>query len=303
MPITEEFKEKHNLSDEQIAAVNEYIEQVETPTIQKQFNDKANKDAEAILDGAAKAVERVTGVKREKGQKIADYFTTAGSSYVDNTLAKEKENLEAEKKRYEKAIKDGGNDHLKEQLEETKNKLEELKKNEATYKELIEGDYKSKYEQLVENNKQLKDKTAFNMVKPSFPETVNKYEADAKWKEFESNISKEYNIVFDGDTPMAVSKENEYISKKLSDLVAKDETLSELLKGRQQRGTGARTGTKKLEGVPFDLPDDNDPQKVRQAIADYVLEHEAKGKGTASPEFAQAFAKYNVLIRQKTATN
>ena len=62
-----------------------------------------------------------------------------------------------------------------------------------------------------------KIQVAFSLAKPNFPDTVNKYEAEAKWGEFKNGILDKYNVVFDGGKWLAVDKDNPHHQKVLND--------------------------------------------------------------------------------------
>ena len=59
---------KNDLSTEQVTALEEETNTNEAD-LKKDWDGKANKDAENILEGAAKSVQELTGIQREQGQK------------------------------------------------------------------------------------------------------------------------------------------------------------------------------------------------------------------------------------------
>lgn len=298
MDLTKEIIENNNLTDDQVSAINAHIVTGDAD-IKKEFDGKANQDAQNILSGAATAVTKITGVALGQGQKIAEFFESAGATYVENQLTVERKELGDKKLEYEQKIKDGGSGHLQKDLDDVNFKLESLQQKEATFNELIEGDYKTKYDDLVTSNSSLKITNAFTSVKPTFPETVNKFEADARFREWKNSVLEGFTIEFDdnGD-PIAIDKNNKFMTKKLSELLDADKNISVLMEGRKQQGTGHQPGgVKKIDNVPFDVPEDK--SKRSQAITDYLVTTE-KLK-TTDPNFGRRFGELNVLIKQGTA--
>lgn len=316
--LTKEFIEKTGLGESQVTEINSFIEASKLDETQqtalqshiltidaelrKKYDSTANVNAERILDGAAKKVEELTGVKREQGQKIADYFTLAGTKHVSDREQK----LKDREKVLEDKIKNGNvSETVANELAETKKKLNALLQKEASIDEIIKGDYKTKYEKLVQDNENLKRNNAFASVKPTFPVEVNQYEADAKWKEFMNSVLEKYTIEFNSEgEPIAIDKDNQYKIVKLSDLVKADKEISALSQGRQQLGTGHKKGSVKLDGIPFNVPENATPEETQKAIKDYLL-GELKLQ-FHEPEYAKKFAEFNALIHkaknpQKTA--
>lgn len=295
MELSSEFIEKNQLNEDQVKAITTEVT-THVATLQKDWDGKANDNAERILDGAAKSVSELTGIQREKGQKIADYISFAGEKYFEGT----KSTLSAKEKELEDKIKNSkGDEVLKQELKETREKLDGLKQKEALFAEYEKEDYKTKYKEASEKlNTQTKD-IAFNSVKPAFPDTVNAYEAKGKWKEFMSDTLSKYSIKKDGEDWIAVDKENEYKITKLEELVKADEQLHELLKGRQQTGLGSKGKKVVIEGVPFEVPEKATPQERQKAIKEYLA---SQNIPNTSAEYSKQFAELNAKILQKNAS-
>lgn len=291
--LTEEIQKQHNITPEQVAALKPLYDN-DIATKQKDWDSKANTNAENILAGAAKYAQTKFGVteERQQGEKYGDYL----NRIADKGLEAKKAEVESAKAEYAQKLKDfKGDEATKAELDAAKAELDKAKQTLANYDEI-----KGKAEKFDEANEKLnglKLEVAFNGVKPNFPETVNKYEADAKWGDFKKEILAKYNIELVDGVPMAIDKENQYKQAKLSDLVSGDKTLEELTKGRQQTGTGARTtGTViKVEGLPFEIPDNakTDP-KERQKVIKEQLEKE--GITPMHQDYAAKFADYNRKI-------
>ena len=137
-------------------------------------------------------------------------------------------------------------------------------------------------------------------MKPVFPDTVNAYEADAKWKSAVSNIEKEWDVKLVDNVPMAINKENPFKTEKLETLVKKDEELSKLLEGRQQGGTGA-TEVKQYEGVPFPVP-------VGASLTDLavLVKQQVISEGIPfmdNKRYPSRFKELMDKVKQQTATN
>lgn len=295
MELSQEFIEKNQLNEEQVKAITGEVT-THVATLQKDWDGKANENAERILEGAAKSVSELTGIQREQGQKIADYISFAGEKYFEgtkNTLTTKQAELE------EKLKNTKGDEVLKQELLETKTKLDELKQKEALFAEYEKEDYKGKWKEASEQlNNQTKD-IAFNSVKPAFPDTVNAYEAKGKWKEFINDTLNKYNIKKDGENWIAVDKENEYKITKLDDLVKANEQLQELAKGRVQTGLNSKSKKVSIEGVPFEVPENATPKERQKAIKEYLA---SQNISNTSAEYSKQFADLNTKILQKNAS-
>lgn len=101
----------------------------------------------------------------------------------------------------------------------------------------------------------------------------------------------------DNGVAIAVPREgNQYATKKLSELLAKDESVQELLKGRQQGGTGGQQVEGiVLDGVPFKVPADADGKTRSKLIKEHL---ESKGIRTADPKYSKEFDKLNKKIKE-----
>lgn len=288
MEFLETIKSEIGLTDEQLPKLTEAITS-HVATLQKQWDGKANENAERIIQGAADKVESITGIKREQGQKLADYLSVAGEKYLTGTKA------ELEKKMKEFS----GDATLKAELDQVKAKLDELKQKEAKFADWEQNDYKTKFEETSQKMTAMERKVAFANIKPAFPETVNPYEARAKWGEFEKRITDKYEIRISEDgEAMAVDKTNEYKVVKLSDLLKADKEITELVKAREVKGLGSGAkGNEKIEGVPFEVPVNATPEERTKAIKDY-LTNELKLSITSS-EYASKFAEFNRKLLEK----
>ena len=99
--ITEEVKKASGLTDEQIEAIKPLYES-DIATKKQSWDNKANTDAEGILQGAAGKVEELTNVKRTQGEKVADYIIRAGNEH----LTTQKAEVETLKTEYAQKLKD-----------------------------------------------------------------------------------------------------------------------------------------------------------------------------------------------------
>ncbi|TRZ53039.1 hypothetical protein D4R99_01545 [bacterium] len=299
MEFAQDFITTQKLTPEQVTALKEVTDNHEAD-IKKTYDGKANTDAEAILEGAAKAVETKTGIARDKGQKIADYFIFAGGTYADGKLSSEKTTIQRKQQELDKMIQEGAGDTvLKKKNDELSTALDTLKKKEAEFDRVTTGNFEGLYTTLLGENKTLKQKTAFNSVKPTFSEAVNKYEAASKWKNFEDDILTKYDIELVDGEYMGISKDNKYKTAKLSDLVSKNEEIKGLLTGKKDLGTGTNLkGTVKVKDVPFEVPDKATHTEIQQAIRDYLV-NELK-LNHLSKEYSKQFSELNKKILEGT---
>lgn len=296
MDFLETLKAEIGLSDEQLPKLESAITN-HVAELKKDWDGKANENAEKIIQGAADKVESITGIKREQGQKLGDYLSLAGENYFKGT----KSALEQKERDLDKKLKEGGGDAaLKAELETVKSNLDTLKQKEAQFADWEKNDYKGKYEETTQKMTQMELRVAFSNVKPSFPDTVNQYEAKAKWDEFQRNITTTYNIKLNEDgEAIAVDKTNEYKIVKLAELVKTDKTISELAKGRAATGLGSgQKQNTKVEGVPFEVPENATSEERTKSIKEYLTG--TLNLAITSQEYAKKFAEYNAKLLEKT---
>ena len=298
LELTEDFIKDNSLTSVQVTAIesnsNTYTDNLVADT-KKEYDGKANTDAEAILNGAADKITAITGINREQGQKMGDFI---GAAWEGFSSAKTGE-LDKAKLDYETKLKDfKGDDATREALDKSRLEYDDLLKKTADYDTLKET--ADKFNPLQEQYSGMKLEVAFGGVKPKFPDTVNEYEASAKWKEFTANVLKNNDIeIVDGEA-VAVDKENKHKIVKLKDLVAKDESMAALLKGREQGGTGATEAEKvSIEGVPFEVPANADGNTIQKLITEHLT---GKGLSFTSTEFSSQFnVLYTKIREQKNA--
>jgi hypothetical protein len=305
MEISKELAEQIQLNETQIKAIQDASNNFEAE-LKKSWDGKANNDAENILSDVAKKVETMTGIKKEQGVKYADYLGMASENYLKG----QKSDLDRLKGELEEKIKSGTGDELTKkelekvrlELEKNKSELDKYKVIAAEHEDWKANDYKGKYEVTYEKLTSVEEKVAFQSIKPTFPDTVNKYEAAAKWKEFVDGVKSKNKIVEENDEYYAIDKENEHKKVKLSSLVEKDKDIQDLTKGRSMTGLGSQTkqGQKSIDGVPFKIEEGATGADIQKAIKDY-LTTELKLEVT-SKDYATKFGEFYAKIKaQKTA--
>lgn len=270
MAFTEEKIQELGITKELADKIDGFYQADVIPTLKKEWDGKANTDAEGILTGASNYVKDKFGItiEREKGEKYADYLTRVSESVISTKLSSKEKELEDKLKNFK------GSDDLKAKYEQQL--ADEKAKNDAILQKLaklepLEG-IDEKYNSAVQELSGLKLSVSFNSVKPNFPETVNKYEADAKWNEFKNDVLSKNNIELIDNIPYAIDKENPHKKVKLSDLLEANTSITELLKGRQQRGTGANpAGFKEVAGLPFQIPNNATSDEITVAVREHLL--------------------------------
>jgi hypothetical protein len=281
------------LSAEQVTAIvekgNSYIAEK-----QKEWDGKANQNAESILTGAAKYAQTKFGIteERQQGEKFGDYL----NRLADKGFEAKQATVTQLENEYKQKLKDfNGNDATKAELEAAKAELDRAKQVLAGFDEI-----KAKAEradQLQEELTGTKREVAFQNVKPNFPDTVNPYEAKAKWDEFKKGVLEKNTIELVDGVPMAIDKENNYKQAKLEDLVKADAELSALLQGRQQGGTGARAAgaSTTIDGVPFEVPElaKTDTKERAKVIKEGLAK---EGIAPNHKDYPSKFAEYNTKI-------
>ena len=271
MELTQEFIDSNGLAENQVEAITKYIDSDLVPNLRKEYDGLANKNAEGILTGASKFAKETLGVdiEREQGEKFGDYLNRiaeAGLSSKTEALKTKEAELEEKLKNFK------GSDELKTKYEA------ELAKNDVLLKQVAELEplkgLDEKYRQASEQLSGMKLNVAFNSVKPSFPDTVNAYEAKAKWDEFKNSVLSSYEIELDDNNePIAIDKENEHKKKKLKDLLSENSEITELLKGRKQGGTGATSADLvDVEGVPFKVPKGATSEEISKIAKEHLIE-------------------------------
>jgi len=291
--INEEKQTELGLTAEQLAAItplyNDHI-----ANLKGEWDGKANTNAEAILNGAALSVEKTTGVKRTDGEKVADYIERSGSEF----LKSQKTELETAKAEYATKLKEfKGDEATKAELEAARQKLDDAQKLLVDYDAIKEK--AEKYEPLTQEYSTMKIEVAFGSVKPNFPDTVNPYEGKAKWDEFKAGVLKEWTVEYKDGKAIAKNNENPHKEVALSELLAKDESITTLMQGRQQQGSGTSPkGLEKIEGVPFEVPKGGDVKDLVPLIQAQCAK-EGWVKGT--PSYSARFKELNDRVMQKTA--
>jgi len=292
MAFTEEFIQENGLEENQIKAITSYYESNVIPELKKGWDGKANTDAEGILTGASKFASEKFGIEleRDQGEKFGDYLARISDSAFESknqTIAQKEKELQDKLKNFK------GSDELKGKYETVLSELDTYKQRVAKL-EPLEG-LDIKYKESTETLSKLKREVAYGSVKPNFPDTVNKYEADAKWGQWKRDIENKYDIELIDGKPFAIDKENEHKKIELSKLIAQDESINELLKGRQQRGSGAMsTDLIEVEGLPFKIP----KEATKEDISGLVKEHLLSELGSLThKDYSTKFKELYVKIK------
>lgn len=292
--ITEEVKTSLGLTDEQIGGLKPLYEN-HIADKQKAWDAKANDNAENILSGAASKIEEVTKVKRDQGEKVADYIVRSSSAY-NSSLSEE---LKTAKAAYEQKLKDfKGDEATKAELDAAKAELDKAKQALAGFDDLkAKAD---KYDEASQALSGLKLSVAFRDVRPNKPEHVNEYEFKAKWSDFEKATLAKYNIEIVDGVAMAIDKDNQYKQVKLEDLVKQDTQISELLKEQKRGGHGSQQRKPvDVDGKVLDLPENPSADDISKAIN---AELDAKGLKPGTTErtakFKEIYAKVTESLKK-----
>lgn len=294
--INEEIAEKLGLQEDQVKEIKNLYES-SVADLKKEYDETysktANENAEKILDGAASKVFEQTKVPRQQGEKLADYYNRAWSEFNSSKVS-EIEKLQNE---YNEKVKNfKGNDDISKALSEYKEKYDALQAKEAEFDSLLSSGIKEEHETLKSKYEGMKEEIAFTNAMPQFPETVNKYEKEAKWNEFKKSVKDNYDIELVDGKPLAISKENKHKQISLEELVAKDSNIQALLEGRKQGGLNSKPEKMtKIEGVPFDVPKGADSKVRTQLVRDYLTQ---QGIAVTDPAYSQKFAELNKKLLQ-----
>lgn len=269
LQFSEDFTKEHGLTPEQVSAVTGFVSSSYIPELKKGWDTTASSQADSILDNVGKSLVEKYGVsiQREKGEKYLDFMSRAS----EEAFKKQKTELESKISEYEQKSKDfKGADDIKAQLDILKSEKDDLLQKLAELEPLKGMD--KKYEEAMNNYVSMEKRVAYSQVRPTFPETVNKYEADAKWNEFIRGVEDKYEIKIVEDKAKAISKENQHIVKDLEQLVSEHEPFVELLKGREQKGTGGKPADsfKEVDGLPFKVKQGATVEEVSQQINEHL---------------------------------
>lgn len=290
MELAKDFIETQKLSDDQVTAIQTVTNDNEA-ILKKGWDTKANDNAEGILTGASDYIKTKTGVKldREQGEKVGDYI----NRITDLHFTDQKTALETAKNDYNDKLKNfKGDDALKTKNGELETANDSLLQKLAKLEGLEGLDVKNT--ELQSRMDEMTLSIAIGQVKPTFADSVNTWEATAKWDTFISNILKEYDIKMVDNEAIAVLKTNIHSQKKLSELVDADAEITALKKGRQQSGPkGTPKDLEDLEGVPFQVPKEATTEDVSKLIRDYLA---TEGIKQFDSKYAKRFSEMNLKI-------
>ncbi len=297
MELTKEQITEFELSEEQVGKINTWSDETIAETVantKKEFDGKANADAEKILTGAATKILEDTKIERNKGEKMGDYIPRAWNEFNTAKITE----VSKAKEDYEDKVKNFKGDEAKDKkINDLEIDLDDFKQKYADFDELKEK--AEKYGPLSEKYEANKKEVAFNSVKPSFSKEANEWEVTAKWREFKKGILEKFDLeIVDGEA-IAIDKENEHRRKKLSELVKKDESITTLTEGRKQKGPGAKEiKLVDFKDVPFKVPEgaEKDSEIRTKAVRDHLVE---KGIAPLDERYTPLFRKYNNAIQIK----
>jgi len=301
MKFTEDFIKDNGLSEQQVTNLTTAIDANEA-TLKGEWDGKANTDAEAIIQGAMDSTISkfgIEGFKRRDGEKSAIALGRINSLVIDSALIKERAEVSKMQRDLSEKIKNGGDEILKGELDALKVKYDTLQQMEAKFKDWEDNDWKGKYETQSKEIESGNVIAAFNNAKPNFPDTVNKYEANAKWLEFVNGIKEKYNVEKSQDgSYVLVDKTNKHSTTTIEALATKDETITSLSQGRNKTGFGGGEKSKiKIDGVPFQLPENATSSERSKAIKEYLLNDQKLS--FTSKQYSDEYARLNKLILEK----
>ena len=269
MEFTKEFITENGLTEEQVTAVTGQFTNEFIPNLKKEYDGVANTNAEGILTGASNYAKEKLGfdLDRDQGEKVGDYLKRA----LDSKFSSTQSALDLKQTEMDEKLENfKGGDEYKLQIDGMKGQNDLLLQRIAKL-EPLEG-LDEKYQGATTELSRLKTEVAYGSVKPVFPSEVNKFEAKAQWDAFKSGIESKYNIELVDGKPIAIDKENVHKTFDLQELVSQDKNISELLKGRQQTGTGARqVDYKEVEGIPFKIPENATSEDLTLIVREHIL--------------------------------
>lgn len=296
MEFTPEFVTEQKLSEDQMTAINGVIGEAQDASgiaeLKKGWDDKANKDAQGILDGATNKIVELTSVTRNEKEKAADYISRAYGVYSKES----QEKLDKATKEYEDKVTNfEGDSNLKAEIITMKEKLDPLQKKEADYDKLLTSGIVDKYAKLEVEHKDNLRAVAFGSIKPSFHKDANEFEVSARWNEFIKEIEDKYNVVLVDGEAIGIDKDNEHKRVPLKDLIKGNETLTKLVDGRQQDPLKPdQVDLREVKDVPFLVPKDADNATITKLIQEHLLKD---GVDRMSPGYSDKFSDLNKKVR------
>ena len=289
--ITDAVATELGLTEAQINGIKPLYDN-HVATIRQESDTTANTNAENIIAGAISSTQKKFNIDlpRNQSEKNADYLVRLNEKVVET----QKSNIDALELEYKQKIKDfDGGSATKSELEKAKADLDAAQLKLADFDALKEK--ADKYEPLESEYNSLKEQVFFQNEKPNFPDTVNPYEAKAKWDDFVKDVKDKYTISIVDGVSVATSKENVHIKKNLSDLVKADANITALLQGRKQSGSGAQhQNNVSIEGIPFDIPVDATSSDISKAINGYL---EKQGLSKTDKEWSKKFQEFHSKIK------
>lgn len=218
----------------------EQIQAIETAYTTKETELKAlaNKNADAIFNGAAQKLTEFTGISKNEGEKFSSYFERLGTEYLP-AQAQSKLQAAEEKARLaeEKFANHKGDETLKIELQNAKAEL-------AKIPDLLtakDTEWKTKHETVVNDFKAFKFNQSIQSSMPKFDDSVNQFELKAKQQNAIDRIKKTYELSYDENDNLIGTKD--YQKYLISDLLKSDEELKDLILIDQVSG-GAGAGAK-----------------------------------------------------------
>lgn len=283
--LLEKDELKQGLTPEQIQAI-------ETAYTAKEVELRAlaNKNADAIFNGAAQKLTEFTGVAKTDNEKYSDYFIRLGNDWLPDQSKKKLEAAE-EKVRLaeEKFNNHKGDETLKEELRRAKEEL-------AKIPDLLSAkdtEWKTKYEGLETTHKTFKFNKSINDAMPKIDDNVNPFEAKAKKQNAIDRIKNNYELSYDENDNLIATKD--YQKHLVSDLLKNDEELKDIILTDQEKGGGAGSlqKTAKTLNIPAEMPKPAAQQLIREYMS--TVEKIEKLDDKFADRFKELCKENNVL--------
>lgn len=291
--LLEKDELKEGLSPEQIQAIETAYSEKES-----ELTALANKNADAIFNGAAQKLTELTGIAKSDKEKYSDFFIRLGNEWLPEAskkkieAAEEKVRIAEEKIRIaeEKFNNHKGDETLKSELQKAKDEL-------AKIPDLLsakENEWKEKYEELEEKYTTFKLTKGFDDSMPKFDDNVNPFELKAKKQNAIDRIRQTYELSFDDKGNMIGTKD--YQKSLVSDLLNQDAELKDLILTDQGQGGGGHEKTKPpTKGL--NIPENISKGSAQQIIKEYIINVEKIGliDEKYSERFKELCKENNVL--------
>ncbi len=301
--LTADIANELELKEESVKKINTFFSDIFKEKIQeetKEVKASASKNAEKIIDDIVSSTEQKIGVKKNDGEKHADYLKRVNLEVADN-LSKQRKEVDDQKKDLEKKIKEGaGNDTFVKEFDELKGKYSTLQAKEADFDKLIGSGIVDEHKELVTNHTLLKSKVAFQSGVPGDLPKINEFERLERFRRAEQDINTRFNIEEKDGKLIYSDKLNEYKKHEPIDLIKNHEEIKAIYKQESNKTNGVSTTgqpTVAITGLSEPVPLKATNEIISELAEKKTISDSEGAINRAHPSYAPTFKKNHKLIK------